>query len=92
MSKTTSYQCDGQLEITDLLKAKIVGKTVMDLTDWINNQGKSQYKQIEDVIKKAHEDYKDDPDYIDRMTNCVSIYVLRQSREYMDYLRKESKI
>ena len=37
---------DGQLELTDFLSKKIESKSVMDLTAWINSQGKAQYSQI----------------------------------------------
>ena len=37
---------DGQLTITDYLKSQIKINNVMDLTDFINSQGKAQYKQI----------------------------------------------
>lgn len=84
-------QCEGQLELTDFLMSKIKRKTVKDLTEWINSQGKAQYTQIGEVVKKAFDDYKDDPNFVDRLTNVISIYVLKQSSGYMGYLREESK-
>lgn len=84
-------QCEGQLELTDFLMSKIKRKTVKDLTGWINSQGKAQYEQIGEVVKKAVDDYKDDPDFVGRLTNAISIYVFEQSMGYMDYLREESK-
>lgn len=84
-------QCEGQLELTDFLASKVKRKTVKDLTEWINSQGKAQYTQIGEVVKKAFDDYKDDPNFVDRLTNVISIYVLKQSSGYMDYLREESK-
>lgn len=84
-------QCEGQLELTDFLASKVKRKTVKDLTEWINSQGKAQYTQIGEVVKKAFDDYKDDPNFVDRLTNVISIYVLEQSSGYMDYLREESK-
>lgn len=84
-------QCEGQLELTDFLMSKIKHKTVKDLTGWINSQGKAQYVQIGEIIRKAFDDYKDDPDFVGRLTNVISIYVLKQSMGYMDYLREESK-
>lgn len=85
---------DGQISITDYLKAKIISKEVMDLTAWINSQGKAQYSQIGDVVKdicdRINADLSDEQ--IGRITNAVSIYVLDQSRGYMDYLRKESSV
>ena len=83
---------DGQFELTDFLSKKIESKTVMDLTNWINSQGKAQYKQIGEVIYNSYERYKDDEDMLDRMTNAMSIYVLEQSMKYMDYLRKEAEL
>ena len=83
---------DGQISITDYLKAKIISREVMDLTSWINSQGKAQYSQIGDVVKRTYEREKDSPDLVGRITNAVSVYVLEQSIGYMEYLRKESSI
>ena len=83
---------DGQFELTDFLSKKIESKTVMDLTNWINSQGKAQYTQIGEVIRNSYEHYKGDKDMLDRMTNAMSVYVLEQSMKYMDYLRKESEL
>lgn len=85
-------QCEGQIELTDYLKSKIVSKEVMDLTTWINSQGKSQYRQIGDVIRSTYEKSKDSEQLLDRLTNKVSVYVLQQSLDYMEYLYKESKV
>ncbi|MED9905256.1 MAG: hypothetical protein UFG06_13885 [Lachnospiraceae bacterium] len=85
-------QCEGQIELTDFLKSKIVSKQVMDLTAFINSQGKAQYTQIGKVIKRVYEQEKDSAELVARLTNAVSIYVLDQSMKYMDYLRKESKV
>lgn len=85
-------QCEGQIEITDYLKSQIVSKKVMDLTAYINSHGKSQYKQIEDVIKRVCEQEKDSIELVERLTNAVSVYVLDQSMNYMDYLKKESEV
>ena len=83
---------DGQLAITDYLKSQIKIKNVMDLTSFINSQGKAQYKQIEDIVSKTYEQNKDSDDVIGRITNAVSIYVLDMSMKYMDYLRKECEL
>ena len=80
---------DEQLTITDYLKSQIKIKNVMDLTAFINSQGKAQYTQIQEVVFKSYEDYKEDDDFLERMTNAISIYVLSVSNGYMDYLRKE---
>ena len=80
---------DGQLAITDYLKSQIKIKNVMDLTAFINSQGKAQYKQIEDIVSKTYEQNKASDDIVGRITNVVSIYVLDMSMKYMDYLRKE---
>ena len=37
---------DGQFELTDFLGKKIESKSVMDLTAWINSQGKAQYTPV----------------------------------------------
>lgn len=84
-----NYECDGQLSISDYMAQKIVKREVKDLTDWINSQGKAQYTQIQEVVSKSYEDYKEDDDFLGRMTNAISIYVLNVSTGYMDYLRKE---
>lgn len=82
---------DGQFELTDFLGKKIESKSVMDLTAWINSQGKAQYTQISEVIRNAYNLNKDSGELIERLTNAVSVYVLNQSIGYMDYLRKESE-
>lgn len=86
------YEVDGQLTITDYLKSQLELRQVKDFTEFLNSQGKSQYQQIGDVIKKAYEDYKDCEDTLDRITNSVSIYVLDQSIKYSNYLRNEAKL
>ena len=83
---------DGQLTITDYSKSQIKIKNVMDLTAFINSQGKAQYTQIENIISKTYEQNKDSDDVIGRITNAVSVYVLDMSMKYMDYLRKESEV
>ena len=85
-------ELDGQFEITDFLGKQIENKKVMDVTAWINSQGKAQYKQIEDIVSKTYEQNKDSDDVIGRITNAVSVYVLDMSMKYMDYLRKESEV
>ena len=89
-----NYECDGQIEITDFLKSKIISGKVMDLTEWINSQGEAQYTQIKDVVHKACETYELplNSEQIDRLTNSVSVYILEQSSGYMEYLRKESEV
>ena len=82
---------EGQFEVTDFLSKKIEGKSVMDLTAWINSQGKAQYAQIGEVIGDVYNREKDGGELIERLTNAVSVYVLNQSMGYMDYLRKESE-
>jgi hypothetical protein len=82
---------DGQFELTDFLSKKIESKSVMDLTAWINSQGKAQYTQIGEVVRNAYSLNKDSGELIERLTNAVSVYVLNQSMGYMDYLRKESE-
>ena len=83
---------DGQLTLTDYLKSQIKIKNVMDLTAFINSQGKAQYKQIEDIVSKTYEQNMDSDDVIGRITNVVSVYVLDMSMKYMDYLRKECEL
>lgn len=85
-------QCDGQIEMTDYLKSKIKSGTVKDLTAWINSQGKAQYTQIGEVVRDTYEREKDSPDLVGRITNAVSVYVIKQSMGYMEYLRKESDV
>lgn len=82
---------DGQFELTDFLGKKIVNKSVMDLTAWINNQGKAQYAQIGEIVEDVYNREKDSGELVERLTNAVSVYVLNQSMGYMDYLRKESE-
>lgn len=94
MGKLDNYECDGQIELTDYLSSQIIKREVMDLTSWINSKGKSQYRQIGNVVKKACKDDNMElsEQMMDRITNAVSVYVLQQSSGYMDYLRKESRV
>lgn len=82
---------DGQFELTDFLSKRIDSKSVMDLTAWINSQGKAQYLQIGEIIEEVYNREKGSGELIERLTNAVSVYVLNQSMGYMDYLRKESE-
>ena len=81
---------DGQFELTDFLGEKIKTKSVMDLTAWINNQGKAQYTQIGEIVEDVYNREKDSGELIERLTNAVSVYVLKQSIGYMDYLSNMS--
>lgn len=83
---------NGQFEITDFLGKQIKNKSVMNLTQYINSQGKAQYTQIGEVVRNAYNLNKDSGELIERLTNAVSVYVLNQSIGYMDYLRKESRL
>lgn len=80
-----------QLELTQWLQSQVKCGKVMNLTEWINSQGKAQYTQIGEVIKGAYEREKYSPDLVDRLTNAVSVYVLEQSSGYMKYLREQSE-
>lgn len=80
---------NGQITITDYLASKIERKEVMQLTEWINSQGKCQFDQIRNIIRETK--LMDDEDDIYQMTNKISVYVLNMSLGYMDYLREESK-
>lgn len=82
---------DGQFELTDFLGKKIESKSVMDLTAWINSQGKAQYSQIGEVVRNVYNLNKDSGELVERLTNAVSVYVLNQSMGYMDYLCAVSK-
>ena len=86
-----NYECEGQIEMTEYLASKIKCGEVKDLTAWINSQGKAQYTQIGEVVRETYEREKDSPDLVGRITNAVSVYVLKQSMGYMEYLRKESE-
>ena len=85
-------QCEGQIEMTDYLASKVKRGQIKDLTAWINSQGKAQYTQIGEVVRDTYEREKDSSDLVDRITNAVSVYVLKQSMGYMEYLRKESQV
>ena len=82
---------DGHFEVSDFLGKKIESKSVMDLTTWINSQGKAQYTQIGEVIEDVYNREKDSGELVERLTNAVSVYVLKQSMGYMDYLCNMSK-
>ena len=81
---------DGQFELTDFLGEKIKNKSVMDLTAWINSQGKAQYTQIGEIVEDIYNREKDSGELIERLTNAISVYVLNQSMGYMDYLSNMS--
>ena len=87
------YECEGQLSITDYFKQQVVSGKVMDLTRWINSSGKAQYTQVGELVNKALEDYGIEvtKEQADRLTNAISVYILTQSRGYMDYLKNECK-
>lgn len=89
-----NYECEGQITITELLKSKIELREVDDFTSFLNKQGKSQYKQIGDIVKKKYESNKNEPTdrMLDRITNNVSVFVLEQSMNYSKYLREQSKL
>ena len=87
-----NYNCDGQIGLTDHLKSQIKSDIAMDLTAWINSQGKAQYTQIGEVIKQTYGREKDSSDLVGRLTNAVSVYVLNQSMGYMKYLKDKSSI
>lgn len=78
-----------QLDLSQYMQMQIKDKKVKDLTSWINSQGKAQYTQIGEVIRETYEQEKNSPYLLDRLTNAVSVYVLRQSSGYMAYLRNE---
>jgi hypothetical protein len=92
MSDLGNYECDGQIDMTEYLQSQIKFGRVKDLTAWINSQGKAQYTQIEEVVERAYEDYHGSPEFVERLTNVISIYVLKQSIGYMDYLKRESGV
>lgn len=79
---------DGQLSITDWLSTQIENRKVLDLTAWINNQGKAQYGQVKDLIRETG--IISDEEQLDRLTNHISCYILRMSIGYMDYLRESN--
>ena len=89
MNVYDNYECDGQITISDYLASKIENRTVMDLTEWINSQGKAQYGQVEDLIREAK--VLKSEDAIDKLTNKVSVYILNMSLGYMKYLRKKNE-
>lgn len=78
-----------QITLTEYLATKIEKREVMDLTEWINSQGKCQFDQIGDVIRDSK--LVDDEENIYLLTNKISVYVLNMSLGYMDYLRRENK-
>ena len=82
---------DGQFELTDFLSKKIESKSVMDLTAWINSQGKAQYAQIGEIVEDVYNREKDGGELIERLTNAGAGYVVNQSVGYMDYLGKEGE-
>ena len=88
----SNYEVDGQITITDYLKSQIEIRKVRDFTSFLNSQGKSQYQQIGDIIKKTYEENKNSSELMVRLTNNVSVYVLNQSINYSNYLREQSEL
>lgn len=81
------YACCGQITISDWLQSRVKDRTVKDLTSWINTQGRSQYGQVKSVIRKTgliESNYQ-----TDLLTNAVSVYILKMSQGYMEYLQSE---
>lgn len=87
-----TYECDGQIKLTDYLKSQISDGKIMDLTNYINSQGKAQYMQIGEVISTTYEREKDSEELLARLTNDISVWVLRQSVGYMEYLTQKSSL
>ena len=77
---------DGQITITEYLSKQLENRKVDNLTAWINKQGKAQYGQVKDVIRETG--ILTDEEEIDRLTNKISVYILKMSMGYMNYLRK----
>ena len=77
---------EGQLTITDYLKSQIELKQVMDMTEWINQQGVAQYIQIKNILRE----FIADEELLERITNKVSCYILDQSLGYAKYLRRQA--
>jgi hypothetical protein len=79
---------EGQLTITDYLKSQIELKQVMDLTEWINQQGDAQYIQVKNILRE----FITDEELLDRITNKVSCFILDQSLGYAKYLRRQAGV
>ncbi len=77
---------DNQITITEYLKSQMEFRNVMSLTSWINTQGKAQYQQVKDIVRK----YIEDEDVLDDLTNAVSVYILDMGLGYMEYLREKA--
>lgn len=88
-----NYTCEGQITLNDFLRKKIGDTKVMDLTTFINSQGKAQYTQIGELVREVLDEYKetDGRSLADTLTNHISVYVLEQSLKYMKYLKQEAE-
>ena len=74
---------------------KLHGENVQQLVDsayWTTTNRSIWTDTHMFVVKKAFDDYKDDPNFVDRLTNVISIYVLNQSMGYMKYLKSKSGV
>ena len=80
---------DGQMTITEYFSQQIKKGTVMDLTKFINSSGKAQFTQVRELIEKTG--LLKSEEEIHKMANTVSVYILNQSLDYMEYLRKEAE-
>ena len=82
-------QLKGQINFADYFKPAIKEKP-KSLVDFINGMGRSQYNQIGDVISEICEsnNYDMPEDSIGRITNSVSVWLLRIGEEYGKYLEE----
>ena len=78
----------GQINFNDFFTKPSLDIKPKTLVDFINSMGTAQYTQIEDVISKTVECGKYDisDEVIGRITNSVSIWLLRIGGEYKKYL------
>ena len=84
------YVPDGQFSFSDYCNKPKLDIKPKPLVEFINSSGTAQYAQIGNVVQKTCEynHYQMPDDSISRITNDVSVWLLRVGSEYEKYLKE----
>lgn len=79
---------DGQINFNDYFEKQKLDIKPMLLVDFINGMGTAQYTQIGNVISQSVSRYgtEIDEELIGRITNNVSVWLLKIGSAYANYL------
>lgn len=82
------YECDGQINFKDYFQKPKLDIKPKNLVDFINGMGICQYKQIRNVVRETVDQgkYEVSEEAIERITNNVSVWLLKIGMEYKEYL------